>query len=86
MFIRLENQYFLFSILIEIRSNMTCKNFENRSTGEVFMAKMNEFWIGILLIMKTSPCNEHPITPHFYIVKMGLTGVYIFFSYLCSKH
>ena len=29
-------------------------------------------------ITKTSPCNEHPLTPHFYIVKLGITGVYIF--------
>ena len=37
------------------------------------------------IIRKTSPCNEHPLTPHFYIVKLGFTGVYIF-SYFCSKH
>ena len=36
-------------------------------------------------ITKTSPCNEHPLTPHFYIVKLGFTGVYVFFSYFCSK-
>ena len=35
-------------------------------------------------ITKTSPCNEHPLTPHFYVVKLGFTGVYIF-SYFCSK-
>ena len=43
------------------------------------------------LIMLTCPCNvdhitphvDH-ITPHFYIVKRGLTGVYIF-SYFRSK-
>ena len=31
-----------------------------------------------LHITKTSPCNEHPLTPHFYIVKFGFTGVYFF--------
>ena len=35
-------------------------------------------------ITKTSPCNEHPLKPHFYIVKVGFTGVFIF-SYFCSK-
>ena len=35
-------------------------------------------------ITKTSPCNEDPLTPHFYIVKLGFTGVYIF-SYFCFK-
>ena len=33
-------------------------------------------------ITKTSPCNEHPLTPHFYIVKLGFTGVYIIFLFL----
>ena len=35
-------------------------------------------------IMKTNPCNEHPLTPHLYIVKLGFTGVFIFFLF-CSK-
>ena len=34
--------------------------------------------------MITCPCNEYPLTPHFYIVKLGFTGVYIF-SYFCLK-
>ena len=29
-------------------------------------------------ITKTSPCNEYPLTPHFYIVKLGYTGAYFF--------
>ena len=29
--------------------------------------------------MKICPCNEYPLTPHFYIVKLGFTGVYIIF-------
>ena len=33
-------------------------------------------------IMITCPCNEHPLTPHFYIVKLGFTRVYIFFLFL----
>ena len=33
-------------------------------------------------ITKTSPCKEHPLTPHFYIVKLGFTGVYIIFLFL----
>ena len=35
-------------------------------------------------IMQTCPCNVDPLTPHFYIVKLGCTGVFIFF-YFCSK-
>ena len=38
----------------------------------------------VIDITKTSPCNEHPLTPHFYIAKLGFTGVFIF-SYFCSK-
>ena len=36
-----QEKYFLVSITISICRNMTCKNFENRSTDNVFMAKMN---------------------------------------------
>ena len=32
-------------------------------------------------ITKTSPCNEHSLTPHFYIVKLGFTWVYFFFLF-----
>ena len=35
-----------------------------------------------LSIMITCPCSEHPLTPHFYIVKLGFTGVYIIFLFL----
>ena len=37
-------------------------------------------------ITKTSPCNKHPLTPHFYIVKLGFnTGVYFFFLFLLQN-
>ena len=35
-----------------------------------------------VLIRITCPCNEHPLTPHFYIEKVGFTRVYIFFLFL----
>ena len=38
-----------------------------------------------IIIMKTCPCNEHPLTPHFYIVKLGFTGVYIIFLFLLKN-
>ena len=34
------------------------------------------------VIMKTCPCNVHPLTPHFYIVKLEFTRVYIIFLFL----
>ena len=38
--------------------------------------------VDVKFIMQTCPCNEHPLTPHFFIVKLGLTGVYIIFLFL----
>ena len=35
--------------------------------------------------MPTYLCNVHPLTPHFYIVKLGFTGVNIFFIF-ALKH
>ena len=35
-----------------------------------------------IYIRITCPCNEHPLTPHFYIEKVGFTRVYIFFLFL----
>ena len=29
----------------------------------------------------TCPCDLYPLTPHFYIVKLGFTGVYIIFLF-----
>ena len=37
-------------------------------------------------IMITCPCNVYPLTPHFYIVKLGFTGVFIFFLIFALKH
>ena len=37
-------------------------------------------------IMKTCPCNEYPLTPHFYLVKLGFIGVFIFFLIFALKH
>ena len=27
--------------------------------------------------MLTCPCSEYPLTPHFYIAKLGFTGVFL---------
>ena len=39
-----------------------------------------------IIITKTSPCNVDPITPHFYVVKLGFARVYIFFFTFASKN
>ena len=36
----------------------------------------------IVCIMITRPCNLYPLAPHFYIVKLWFTGVYILFLFL----
>ena len=36
-------------------------------------------------IMITSLCNVYPLTPNFYIVKLGFTG-YTFFRIFAKKH
>ena len=37
-------------------------------------------------IRKTCPCNEYPRKPHFYTVKLGFTGVYLFFFIFAPKY
>ena len=36
-------------------------------------------------MMKICPGNVYPLTPHIYIVKVGFTGVYVFFLYLLEN-
>ena len=36
-------------------------------------------------ITKSCPCNEHTLTLHFYIVKLGFTGVYNIFLFLLQN-
>ena len=37
-------------------------------------------------ITKTYLYNSDPLKPHFYMVKLGFTGVFIIFSYFCLKN
>ena len=39
----------------------------------------------LLAIRITCPCVLYPRTPHFYIVKLGFTGVYFFFLFLLQN-
>ena len=36
-------------------------------------------------IRKICPCNIYPLKPHFYIVKLGFAGVYLFFLVLLQN-
>ena len=42
--------------------------------------------VGICAITKTRLYNFDPLKPHFYIVKLGFTGVYIIFLISAQKH
>ena len=35
-----------------------------------------------IIIKIIFPCDLYPLTPHFYLVKLGFTGVYIIFLFL----
>ena len=39
----------------------------------------------ITCIRKTCPCYVYPLIPHFYIAKLGYTGVYLFFLFLLQN-
>ena len=39
----------------------------------------------LVMIMLTGSCNVYRLTPHFHIVKLGLTGVYILFLIFALK-
>ena len=39
----------------------------------------------IMILRITCPCDLYPLTPNFYIVKLGCTGVYIFLIF-ALKH
>ena len=41
--------------------------------------------LNVLGIRITCPCDLYPLTPKFYIVKLGCTGVYIIFLFLLQN-
>ena len=55
-----------------------------QKAGFLMMRHKRDFsgFLTQLLIMITGLCIVYPLTPHFYIIKLGFTGVYIFFLFL----
>ena len=51
-----------------------------------FQACILSVWVYKLLITKTYLYNFDPLKPHFCIVKLGFTGVYIIFLLSAQKH
>ena len=54
------------------------KNEKRKQTNFTLLLKKKKT---ILRIMITCPCNEYPVTPHFYIVKLEFIWVNIFYFY-----
>ena len=61
-------------------SLLNCIIFGGLGSEQLLLKLCDE--IHLYSIRKTCPCDLYPITPHFYIVKLGFTGVYIFFLFL----
>ena len=58
-----------------------------RTRGQPFSDFFKEAVLsGYILITKTRLYNFDPLKPHFYIVKLGFTGVYIIFLISAQKH
>ena len=51
----------------------------NRTNMQIFVHLLTSIKTHI---GKTCPCNVCPLKPHFYIVKLGYAGVYLFFLFL----
>ena len=58
----------------KIIQNVICWNFQGRVNKLRKIATKKKYLY-----------NLDPFKPHFYIVKLGFRGVYIIFSYFCSK-
>ena len=90
------------NIRVSIRSISNSKTIEQRLISQIFDVSLHGAHHGkaCLLICKpyktpnaliriTCSCNEHPLTPHVYIVKLGFTWVYRgihFFLNFALKH
>ena len=37
------------------------------------------------IIRETCPCDDYPLKPHFYVVKLGFAGVALFFLFLLQN-
>ena len=57
-----------------------------RTRMKVTTAHICEGTCSDVLILKTCLYNFDPLKPHFYIVKLGFTGVYIIFLISAQKH
>ena len=74
--------FFIFNRIDNPPTSAFRYKFPKGSKYSVLFTEIQPFLELTLTIMQTSPCNEYPLKPHFYIVKLGFTGIYIFFLFL----
>ena len=63
---------------LKMFNNKARREHDQRKTTSGVMETFN-------YIMKTCPCKVYPLKPHFYIVKLGFAGVYLFFLFLLQN-
>ena len=70
-----------FAALVRHKINLTRK-----SGIQVFFFFTDSCRLDIaIFITKTCPCNVYPLKPHFYIVKLGYAGLYLFYLILLQN-
>ena len=61
-------------------------NFIDFETAVLSCVVSRPFWEFNIAHIITKSYNIDPLKPHFYIVKLGFTGVYIIFRISAQKH
>ena len=75
----------MFELLQSCAQLSICKLYELLCSGSIVLLRGNNKG-GDQGITKTYLYNVDPLKPHFYIVKLGFTGVYIIFPISDQKH
>ena len=80
--------WFAFRVAREIIAGKNHVDFPFSAIRSVFDYDVFFFFFFFLsfFITKTYLYNSDPLKPHFYIVKLGFTGVYIIFFISAQKH
>ena len=61
--------------MVLLSSHVLEKGWESCNISDLFV-----------IITKTCLCEIGPLKPHFYVVKLGFTGIYIIFLIFAQKH
>ena len=75
------------NLKIQLLSYLTLPNGQFHVKGIVYYNRRPTSVLRMsFIIMQTCPCNVHPLTLHFYIVKLGFKGYTLFFLIFSLKH